>query len=81
MLRVEEVLWGVHGFLDALGIDEVRARGQQDDKPLRMVKTLVYELCKALVRSCHAVATVLAYTKVCSAQAACPPGSSSNLSS
>ncbi|KAK9795603.1 hypothetical protein WJX73_007429 [Symbiochloris irregularis] len=47
-VRMEELLMGVHGFLDSLGVDEVRQRGAQDDKPLRMVKTLVHELCKAL---------------------------------
>ena len=40
----------VHRFLDELGVDEVRQRGAADDKPLRMVKTLVHELCKCLVR-------------------------------
>ena len=46
---MEELLVAVHSFLDRLGVDEVRQRGAQDDKPLRMVKTLVHELCKALV--------------------------------
>lgn len=40
----------IHRFLDELGVDEVRQRGAVDDKPLRMVKTLVHELCKCLVR-------------------------------
>ena len=39
----------VHRFLDELGVDEVRQRGAADDKPLRMVKTLVHEMCKCLV--------------------------------
>ena len=46
---MEELLMEVHAFLDCLGVDEVRQRGSQDDKPLRMVKTLLHELCKALV--------------------------------
>ena len=41
----------VHRFLDELGVDEVRQRGAADDKPLRMVKTLVHEMCKCLVRA------------------------------
>lgn len=27
-------------------MDEIRRRGQEDDKPLRMVKTVLHELCK-----------------------------------
>ena len=48
---MEELLMSVHAFLDRLGVDEVRQRGAQDDKPLRMVKTLLHELCKGLVGS------------------------------
>ena len=48
-MRVQEVVMCVHRFLDELGVDEVRQRGAADDKPLRMVKTLVHELCKCLV--------------------------------
>jgi hypothetical protein len=43
------VLLGVHEFFQALGIDEIRQRGTADDKPLRMVKTLLHELCKRKV--------------------------------
>ena len=50
-MRVQEVVMCIHRFLDELGVDEVRQRGAADDKPLRMVKTLVHELCKCLVRS------------------------------
>ena len=32
--------------VQALGADEVRRRSQLEDKPLRMVKTLLHELCK-----------------------------------
>ena len=49
-MRVQEVVMCIHRFLDELGVDEVRQRGAADDKPLRMVKTLVHELCKCLVR-------------------------------
>ena len=48
-MRVQEVVMCVHRFLDELGVDEVRQRGAADDKPLRMVKTLVHEMCKCLV--------------------------------
>ena len=45
-----EVLLAVHEFFQQLGIDEIRQRGNTDDKPLRMVKTLLHELCKRRVR-------------------------------
>ena len=36
----------IHEFFMGLGVDEIRRRGSADDKPLRMVKTLLHELCK-----------------------------------
>lgn len=36
-----------------LGVDEIRRRGAEDDKPLRMVKTILHELCKLKVREPH----------------------------
>ena len=33
-------------FFHSLGVDEIRRRGQCDDKPLRMVKTILHEVCK-----------------------------------
>ena len=36
----------IHEFFTGLGVDEIRRRGSADDKPLRMVKTLLHELCK-----------------------------------
>ncbi len=35
-----------HVPLQALGEAEVRRRSAQEDKPLRMIKTLLHELCK-----------------------------------
>ncbi len=49
-IDVVEVLLAVHEFFQQLGIDEIRQRGNTDDKPLRMVKTLLHELCKRRVR-------------------------------
>lgn len=40
------LLLSIHGFFEALGVDEIRRRSQADDKPLRMVKTILHELCK-----------------------------------
>lgn len=41
----------IHEFFVGLGVDEIRRRGAADDKPLRMVKTLLHELCKHEVRA------------------------------
>eukprot|EP00967_Tisochrysis_lutea_P139638 scaffold253973_cov45-Tisochrysis_lutea.AAC.2 len=43
------VLLSVHTFFDALGGEEIRKRGAREDKPLRMVKTVLHELCKLKV--------------------------------
>ena len=45
------VLLAVHDFFQQLGIDEIRRRGNSDDKPLRMVKTLLHEICKRKARA------------------------------
>jgi len=47
-LDVSEVLLTIHSFFMLLGVDEIRRRGAEDDRPLRMVKTVLYELTKAL---------------------------------
>ena len=39
----------IHDFFMGLGVDEIRRRGAEDDKPLRMVKTMLHELCKLKV--------------------------------
>lgn len=45
-MSLEQLLLSVHEFFLNLGVDEVRRRGQEDDRPLRMVKTVLHELCK-----------------------------------
>ena len=45
-LQVEAVLVGVNAFLGSLERGEMRERLRSDDKPLRMVKTVINELCK-----------------------------------
>lgn len=40
----------IHKYFTRLGVDEIRRRGAQDEKSLRMVKTLVHELCRYVVR-------------------------------
>ncbi|KAK9862582.1 hypothetical protein WJX84_004375 [Apatococcus fuscideae] len=45
-INLDELLLGIHSFFMGLGVDEIRRRGAEDDKPLRMVKTVLHELCK-----------------------------------
>ncbi len=40
----------IHDYFMGLGVDEIRRRGAEDDKPLRMVKTILHELCKLKVK-------------------------------
>lgn len=37
----------IHSFFESLGADDIRRRGAREDKPLRMVKTILHELCKS----------------------------------
>lgn len=46
----------IHGYFMTLGVDEIRRRGAQDEKSLRMVKTLVHELCRQMVSFEHQAA-------------------------
>ncbi len=46
------MLLAVDEFFRQLGLAEIRVRSSRDDKPLRMVKTLLHELCKKKVRVC-----------------------------
>ncbi len=50
LAHMQSVLLSVHTFFDALGGEEIRKRGAREDKPLRMVKTVLHELCKLKVR-------------------------------
>ncbi len=43
------MLLAVDDFFRQLGLAEIRLRSSRDDKPLRMVKTLLHELCKKKV--------------------------------
>ena len=43
---VSGLLLNIHDFFMFLGVDEIRRRSSSDDKPLRMVKTVLHELCK-----------------------------------
>ncbi len=48
-LDVDQLLCSIHEYFTELGLDEIRKRGSSEDKPLRMMKTLLHELCKHLV--------------------------------
>lgn len=48
-LDLDMLLMSVHDYFMGLGVDEIRRRGAEDDKPLRMVKTILHELCKLKV--------------------------------
>lgn len=51
------LLMSVHDYFMGLGVDEIRRRGAEDDKPLRMVKTILHELCKLKVCNFTTVST------------------------
>jgi cytoskeleton-associated protein 5 len=48
------LLLSLHDFFMSLGVDEIRRRSSADDKPLRMVKTVLHELCKLEGRRVYA---------------------------
>ena len=48
-VELRELLFSIHDFFMSLGVDEIRKRSSSDDKPLRMVKTILHELCKMKV--------------------------------
>ncbi|XP_022721245.1 protein MOR1-like isoform X3 [Durio zibethinus] len=43
---LDRILLGIHVYLQELGMEEIRRRAGADDKPLRMVKTVLHELVK-----------------------------------
>ena len=49
-LELDKLLMALHCYFMSLGVDEIRKRGALDEKSLRMVKTLVHELCKIMAR-------------------------------
>ncbi|GAU49851.1 hypothetical protein TSUD_301570 [Trifolium subterraneum] len=44
----DRILQSIHLYLQDLGMEEIRRRAGADDKPLRMVKTVLHELVKLL---------------------------------
>ncbi|KZV45890.1 hypothetical protein F511_32448 [Dorcoceras hygrometricum] len=45
-IDLDRILQSIHVYLQELGMDEIRRRAGADDKPLRMVKTVMHELVK-----------------------------------
>ncbi|XP_057949966.1 protein MOR1 isoform X2 [Malania oleifera] len=45
-LDLDRILQSIHVYLQELGMEEIRRRAGADDKPLRMVKTVLHELVK-----------------------------------
>lgn len=43
---LDQLLQSIHEYLQDLGMEEIRRRAGADDKPLRMVKTVLHELVK-----------------------------------
>ncbi|KAK6932524.1 CLASP N-terminal domain [Dillenia turbinata] len=43
---LDRILQSIHIYLQELGMEEIRRRSGADDKPLRMVKTVLHELVK-----------------------------------
>ncbi|WOL15918.1 protein MOR1-like isoform X1 [Canna indica] len=43
---LDRILESIHVYLQELGMEEIRRRAGADDKPLRMVKTVLHELVK-----------------------------------
>ncbi|XP_043688647.1 protein MOR1 isoform X3 [Telopea speciosissima] len=43
---LDRILQSIHLYLQELGMEEIRRRAGADDKPLRMVKTVLHELVK-----------------------------------
>lgn len=56
---VSELLLSIHMFFTNLGVEEIRRRGAREDKPLRMVKTILHELCKLLGADIYCHTTII----------------------
>ncbi|GMH42322.1 hypothetical protein BSKO_10241 [Bryopsis sp. KO-2023] len=45
-IDIRELMGDIHLYFTALGADEIRKRGEEEDKPLKMVKTILHEICR-----------------------------------
>lgn len=53
-VHLPTLLADIHDFFHGLGVEEIRRRSQTDDKPLRMVKTILHEVTKLVGHDIHA---------------------------
>ena len=44
----------IHRYFSSMTSQEIKARGLQEDKPLRMAKTLLHKICGLAVSTGHA---------------------------
>ena len=44
-LDLNRILLAIHGYFSSMTSQEIKARGLQEDKPLRMAKTLLHKIC------------------------------------
>jgi hypothetical protein len=70
-IDLHSLLLAIHGFFESLGVDEIRRRCQADDKPLRMVKTILHELCKLKGTEIYRYAWRTAPAHACSVRLCC----------
>ncbi|KAG1659479.1 hypothetical protein FOA52_005506 [Chlamydomonas sp. UWO 241] len=54
---LRSLLLHIHQFFEELGPEELRRRGAREDKPVRMVKTVLHEICKAKGLSVYSYAS------------------------
>ena len=56
-LDLNRILLAIHRYFSSMTSQEIKARGLQEDKPLRMAKTLLHKICGLAVRhwSMHAM--------------------------
>ncbi len=51
-LDLNRILLAIHRYFSSMTSQEIKARGLQEDKPLRMAKTLLHKICGLAVRHC-----------------------------
>ena len=44
-LDLNRILLAIHRYFSSMTSQEIKARGLQEDKPLRMAKTLLHKIC------------------------------------
>ena len=52
-LDLNRILLAIHGYFSSMTSQEIKARGLQEDKPLRMAKTLLHKICGLAVSTTY----------------------------